>query len=115
MILGGLGDAALLLGDAERAAQYHREALARAEDLGLSLMTVGAIAALAAVAALDGDAARAATLWGAAEALSAGGTFWHPHEHARHERYLRNLDPELVEQGRRLDRAAAVRLALSLD
>jgi tetratricopeptide (TPR) repeat protein len=65
-----LGEVALHESDSEEAALRFREALALARGAGAKQIIAGAVYGLAAVAAIDGDAARSARLWGVADAIT---------------------------------------------
>jgi predicted ATPase/class 3 adenylate cyclase len=65
---GNLGLAALLRGDADTASRAFREELALCRDMVIRPVIFEGLRGLAAVAVVDGDGARAATLVGAAEA-----------------------------------------------
>ena len=65
----GLGDTALVSGDAAAAELHYRRALSSGRDLGLTTLVVVCLAGLASVAARRGERERAGRLWGASEAF----------------------------------------------
>jgi tetratricopeptide (TPR) repeat protein len=69
MGLCNLGWVALLQDDLESAADLYRESLSLSWDTGLNLLVQSALEGFACVAAAEGEAQRAARLWGAAQAL----------------------------------------------
>jgi hypothetical protein len=113
MILDSLGTAALLAGDAHRAASLYREAIVEAHGIGHA-RGVTILAGLAAAEAQDADPSRAALLWGAAQqALERYGPVYDPSELELFSRSTRNLDPALIKQGGALDEQEALELALA--
>jgi tetratricopeptide (TPR) repeat protein len=87
-LLHNLGYVALHRGDIPQASAYFRSSLSRFEQLGMARGIAENLAGLAAVAAVSGQAAEAARLWGAAEALheTVGTPIW-PTDRREHLRY----------------------------
>jgi predicted ATPase/class 3 adenylate cyclase len=101
LTLDELGLAALYAGDRERAQAHFRESLGLCREIGERISIEECFAGLAAIAALDGNAARSARLWGAAEALRvAAGIEPSPATRRLHEEFLpqfrSDTDAELV-------------------
>ena len=69
MGLCNLGWMALLQNDIGRAADFYRESLSLSWDTGLNPLVQNALEGSACVAGAEGDAERAARLWGAAQSL----------------------------------------------
>ena len=67
--LCSLGWIALLQDDLGRAADHYRESLTLAWDAGMNRIVQSAMEGFACVAGAEGDAERAARLWGAAQSL----------------------------------------------
>jgi tetratricopeptide (TPR) repeat protein len=111
-ILDSLGTAALLAGDAPRAAALYREAIVEARALG-ARKGLGMLAGLAAAEARAGDRDYAALLCGAGERAAEryGGHTARELEIFRTATH--DLDPALVEQGRGLDEEQAYELAVT--
>jgi hypothetical protein len=79
----------LVRGDHQRAEALHEESLMLCKDLGDKLIGSESIEGLACSAAARGEAERATTLFGAAEALrEAVGYQQAPRDHSQRERYL---------------------------
>lgn len=110
-----LGDTELDADDIEAAERAYRDALRMAWDCEADRLVCYSLAGLAAVAAERGEAERAATLWGFAEAYEERLRF----TMRRRSLYAERLDPiaaahaEQREAGRRLDVDAAVEMALA--
>jgi len=69
MSLCNLGWIALLQDDLGRAADFYRESLSLSWDAGRNMIIQSTLEGFACVAGAEGDAERAARLWGAAQAL----------------------------------------------
>ncbi len=109
-----LGDIELAGGDPGAARDAYMRALRIAADSGADRIVCYCLAGLASVAKEQGDAERAAWLWGFAEAYEARLAFtmrWRTLYEERLEG-LRESHPEPYEDGRRLDGGDAVDLAL---
>jgi tetratricopeptide (TPR) repeat protein len=88
-VLDNLGWAALLQGDHERARTSYRESLTLCKELGNRMIASESLEGLACVSAAEGDAERAARLFGGAETLhEATGDQHTPEEAALREPYL---------------------------
>ena len=91
MSLHGLADVALDRGDLAEASARYREAIVRGRPLaGAALNLCHCLAGLAAVAALEGRAARAGRLWGAVETFEE--SLGAPLSHEARSRYWRPLE-----------------------
>jgi hypothetical protein len=73
VLLGTLAEMAWELGDLERAAALARDSVSLGRNLGNAFTLVYGLGVLAAVAAAEGDGARAGRLWGAVEMLEESG------------------------------------------
>ena len=86
--IDNLGWTALLRGDYERAKSYYDESLALCKELGDRLGASESFEGMACISASEEEAARAATLFGAAEALREAVAYQHgPEEEAWREPY----------------------------
>jgi len=97
-------------GELSRAAVLARESLSLAHELGSSFHLIYLLALLAALAAADGDAARAGRLWGAAETLEESGeAVFQPGDRDRY------AQPVFALSGARLEASLAEGRAMTLD
>jgi DNA-binding NarL/FixJ family response regulator len=88
-VLDNLGWAALLQGDPKRARSYYRESLMLCKELGDKIVASESLEGLACIAGAEGEALRAARLFGAAEALREAVASQHtPEEDALRQPYL---------------------------
>jgi predicted ATPase len=111
--LHSLGDVLLDEEAFEDATSYYAEALELARVLGSDRDTAYCLAGLATVAAGADARDKAGRLWGAVEAIEDRiQVRLLEADRARYERALGELDPQLIEEGRKLDLDAAVSLAL---
>ena len=117
-----LGLAALGQGDHERARASFEETLRRGQNLGTKPQVIDTLEGMASLAEALGEAARAAHLWGAAEAArEATGIVLSPGERALHEPYLASARSQLGEsaweaalaEGRAMSLEGAAEYALS--
>jgi non-specific serine/threonine protein kinase len=123
-VLHNLGWVALLRGDHERAKTSYEEGLARCKELGEKLLAPESLEGLACVAGAEGEAERAAKLFGAAEALR-GALSVRPEPDLRklQEPYLVMARSQLEEgawteaweEGRAMSMEQAIEYALSHD
>ena len=120
--LDNLGWAALLQGDYGRAWNHYRESLTMCKDLGDKMVASFSLGGLACISAIEGNAKRAARLFGAAEAfLEAVGSQLEPEEDALRQPYLAAARSRLDEatwqaewlQGRAMSMERAIDYALS--
>jgi tetratricopeptide (TPR) repeat protein len=120
--LGGqllnLADMSWELGQLPRAQELAREALALSHEQGASFHLIYLLGLLAALAAGDGDVARAGRLWAAAEALEESGqAVFQPGERDRYRQALLVLPADELEtaiaEGRALTLDQAVEFALA--
>jgi tetratricopeptide (TPR) repeat protein len=106
-----LGDLELDRGDLDRARSLYRDCLHMTMLAGVARNVAYCVAGLAAVAAGEGDVARAAQLWAALEAAEVSRSFRiPPDERERYERCVAGLPPW---EGQPLDLDEAARLALT--
>jgi predicted ATPase len=112
-----LGDLELASGNLDAAEEDYREGLRVSWEIGSDRLVCYDVAGLAAVAAERGQTERAALLWGFAKAYEKRLNFTLRHRDLYADRLERQAAaaPERYEAGRRLDVAAAVEIALSLD
>ena len=97
-------------GELSRAAVLARESLSLAHELGSSFHLIYLLALLAALAAADGDAARAGRLWGAAETLEESGeAVFQPGDRDRY------AQPVFALSGAELEASLAEGRAMTLD
>jgi len=120
--LDNLGWAALLQGDLERARTSYQESLMLCKELGDKMHTSESLEGLACITASEGDAERAARLFGAAQALrEVVGYQHHPEEDALREPYMATARSQLDEasweeawaEGRAMSMEQAIDYALS--
>jgi tetratricopeptide (TPR) repeat protein len=123
-VLDNLGWAALLQGDHERARTSYRESLTLCKELGNRMIASESLEGMACVSAAEGDAERAARLFGGAEALhEATGDQHTPEEAALREPYLAMARSQLDEaawheawtEGRAMTLEEAISYALEED
>jgi DNA-binding CsgD family transcriptional regulator len=110
-----LGLASVGLGEHERAMGSFEEALVKSEDMGRTPQVIETVEGMASLAGAMGNAARAAHLWGAAEAARAvtGIGVFTPDELALHEPHLASARTELGEAA--WEKALAEGRAMSLE
>jgi predicted ATPase/DNA-binding SARP family transcriptional activator/DNA-binding CsgD family transcriptional regulator len=118
-----LGLAFLGLGGHERAEGSFREALVSSREVGANLQTIEALEGMASLAGAIGEAARAARLWGAAEAAREGasvalpaaeGALLHePHLASARSRLGEAAWEEALAEGRAMSLEEAAEFALS--
>ncbi len=113
--LHSLGDVELGAGEIDAADAAYREGLRSAWDTSADRLVCYCLAGLAAVAAVRGDAGRAALIWGFAEAYEDRLRFSMRGRALYQERLepVAAADPEERDAGRRLGVDAAVEMALS--
>jgi predicted ATPase/class 3 adenylate cyclase len=96
--LDNLGWAALLGSDRERARTYYQESLTLCKELGDKIIASESLEGMACIFASEGEAERAARLFGAAEALREAVGYQHePEEDALREPYLAMAHSQLDE------------------
>jgi predicted ATPase/DNA-binding SARP family transcriptional activator/DNA-binding CsgD family transcriptional regulator len=118
-----LGLAALALGEHERAMGSFEEALVKSQDMGRTPQVIETLEGMASLAGAMGKAARAARLWGAAEAARevTGILATTPDELALHEPHMASARSRLgasaweeaLAEGRAMSLGEAARYALS--
>jgi DNA-binding CsgD family transcriptional regulator len=122
LALDNLGWAALLEGDHERARTSYQESLILCKELGAKLTASESLDGMACISAAEGEAERAARLFGAAEALGEALGYHHmPEEAAWREPYIAAARSRLDEasweeawaEGRAMPMEQAIKYALS--
>ncbi len=123
-VLDNLGWAALLGGDHERAKATYKESLTLCKELGAKLVASESLEGLACISGAEGEALRAAKLFGAAQALREAVGYQHmPEEHALREPYLTAVRSTLdtasweaaLAQGQGMGLEEAIEYALSTE
>jgi predicted ATPase/class 3 adenylate cyclase/Tfp pilus assembly protein PilF len=112
LILDSLVTAALLAGDARRAAALYREAIVEAHAIG-ARRGLTCLLGLAAAEARAGERDYAALLWGAGERALERSASYSVYELKLFREATHDLDPTLVEQGRSLNEEQAYELAIT--
>ena len=109
-----IGDLELEAGELDAAAEAYEDGLRKAWETGTDRLVCYCLAGLAAVAAVRGDAERAARLWGFAEAYEARLKFTMRRRSLYEERAapVAASNGKHYDEGKRLDVGAAVELAL---
>jgi predicted ATPase/DNA-binding SARP family transcriptional activator/DNA-binding CsgD family transcriptional regulator len=122
LALDNLGWAALLQGDYDRARTSYQESLTLCKELGDKVIASESLEGMACIAAAEGDAERAARLFGVAQALREVVGYHHrPEENALREPYLADARSQLEEaswevewaEGRAMSMEQAIEYALS--